>query len=180
MTDEPAKAWAEGVKRRILIVDDDRDFVEGLVEILEPRGYEIAAAYSAHGANETIKTFEARLALLDIRLGRQSGLDLISQLRAARPGMLCVMMTAYATVESAVEALQEGAYDYLRKPSSAQELLATLERCFEKLRLEDEHRAAEALKVHNRELEHTNAQLRRLVESMQRLPANSQVSELGD
>ncbi|HOZ46938.1 MAG TPA: response regulator [Candidatus Hydrogenedentes bacterium] len=128
---------------RILIVDDDHDFVDTLRDILDPYGYHLRAAHTVKKACETARAFPADVALLDVRLGRQSGLDLVRELRDIRPATLCVMMTAYAALDSAVEALQLGAYDYLRKPVSAVELVRTLERCFERIRLERGQLAAE-------------------------------------
>lgn len=130
--------------RRILLVDDDRDFVEGIIDVLESRGFVVKTAYSAGSAADRIKEFDAHIALLDMRLGTKSGIDLIGSFSEARPGILCVMMTAYASVDTAVEALQRGAYDYLRKPLDMRELLSILDRCFEKIRLEREKVIAEA------------------------------------
>jgi PAS domain S-box-containing protein len=127
----------------VLIVDDDRDFTCSLVDILETRGYHVEIAHSVQGGREKAETFDAQVALLDIRLGRNSGIDLIPHLKEARPGILCVMMTAYAAMDSAIEAIHGGAYDYLQKPLNIQHLLATLDRCFEKLQLEHEKAATE-------------------------------------
>jgi PAS domain S-box-containing protein len=134
-------------ERRILIVDDEKDFVSSLVDILESRGYRTETAYSAIGALDKIKEFTSQVALLDIRLGQVSGIDLLAKLKKVHPAIICVMMTAYAAVDTAIEALQAGAYDYLRKPFYPPDLLATIDRCFEKLRLrEDKNRAEAALK----------------------------------
>jgi DNA-binding NtrC family response regulator len=126
-----------------LIVDDDRDHVTALRNLLGLHGYEVEIARSADAAKDVARRFDAQVALLDIRLGRSSGLDLIEPLRQPRPGLAFVAMTGYADTDMAVEALRRGAYDFLRKPLHTDELLATLERCFEKLRLEREKQAAE-------------------------------------
>jgi len=181
MTHErPEHGTETDLPRRLLIVDDDRDFAGSLTDILEPRGYQIAEAYSAQGALETLKHFDADVALVDIRLDRNSGIELIARLREVRADILCVMMTAYAGVETAIEALHQGAYDYLRKPLNAHDLFATLERCFEKLRLErDKDRAEAALRSRNQELEEVNARLRKIVESAKGLAVRSQWGEIG-
>jgi DNA-binding NtrC family response regulator len=83
------------------------------------------------------------VALIDIRLDRSNGIALIAKLKKACPGILCVMMAAYAAIDTAVKALKEGANDYLRKPIDINDFLATLDRCFEKRRLEDGTIAAE-------------------------------------
>jgi diguanylate cyclase (GGDEF)-like protein/PAS domain S-box-containing protein len=84
--------------------------------------------------------------LLDIRLGNMSGIDLLERLNIRYPTIICVMITAYAATDTAVQALRHRAYDYLYKPVHPEDLLATLERCFDKRRLEDErYQAQEAL-----------------------------------
>ena len=108
-----------------------------------------------------------------------SGIDLIPVLKEAFPDILCVMMTAYAAVETAIEALQEGAYHYLRKPVSPKELLATLDRCFETVELELRKRAAEeSLRDRNSELEAINSRLKLIVESTKKLTVCTQPDEL--
>src|SRR5262249_32640619 len=80
---------------------------------------------------------------VDVRLGLESGLDLLRLLRQRAPETVAVMVTAYASIETAIEALKAGAYDYLAKPFHSADLLATLERCFERLSLTREKRRAE-------------------------------------
>ena len=165
---------------QVLIVDDEKDFVLSLEDILESRGYRVEIAHCPKTACEKLNRFDAQVALLDIRLGRADGINLIAELGKARPGIICVMMTAYAAIDTAVRALQEGAYDYLRKPLEAEDLLATLDRCFEKIRLEKEKTAAEqALRNRNRELEEINARLRQIVEATQGFPAYTRMAESG-
>ena len=130
-------------KRRVLIVDDEKDFVLSLADILESYDYIVETAHNGKGAKDKIKEFQAEVALLDLRLGRENGINLIFELKETAPKLLPVVMTAYATTDNAIEALQEGAYDYLRKPLNPMDLLATLDRCFERLRLEREKDAAE-------------------------------------
>ncbi len=129
---------------RILVVDDEEDLTFILVDTLESRGYQVEVAHSVQDGREKIETFDVQVALLDIHLGRDSGIDLISIFREARPKIICVIITAYAAMDTALEALHRGAYDYLQKPLDMRHLMATLDRCFEKLRLENEKAAAEA------------------------------------
>ena len=120
---------------RILVIDDEKDFVESLSDILTSRGYQIGVAHSAGEALAAIEEQPAQVALIDIRLGHTSGVDLINQLKEKEPALLCVMMTAYAAVDSAIESLNEGAYAYLRKPLEMRDLFATLDRCMERIQL---------------------------------------------
>ncbi|MDH3593552.1 MAG: response regulator, partial [Rhodospirillales bacterium] len=102
--------------RRVLIVDDDEDLAESLADLLLARGYRVEIAASAHQAKDISQSFDVQVALLDIRLGRDSGLDVIQILKRQKPDVICVMATGYAETDTAVEALRLGAYDYLRKP----------------------------------------------------------------
>jgi len=143
MTDHATSVLEEDVLRKILIVDDEEDFVLSLIDVLEPYGYMVEKAHNRKEATDRIRGFDAHVALLDVRLGKESGIRLIYELRKIAPNLLPVVMTAYAETDSVIEALQEGAYDYLRKPLNPHDLLATLERCFEKLRLEKEKSASD-------------------------------------
>jgi two-component system, cell cycle sensor histidine kinase and response regulator CckA len=129
--------------RRLLIVDDEKDFVLSLTDVLESYGYIVEKAHSGKSALEKAREFCPQVTLLDIRLGNESGINLINRLKEETPGLLPIVMTAYATADTAIEALQEGAYDYLRKPLNPMDLLAKLDRCFERLQLEKEKTTAE-------------------------------------
>jgi signal transduction histidine kinase len=130
---------------RILIVDDDADFALSLLDVLESRGYQVAIAHDVSGGREQAQRLDAQVALVDIRLRHDSGINLIAQLKAVNPKIVCVMMTAYAAIDNAIEAIHQGAYDYLQKPLDLRYLLVTLNRCFEKLQLEKDKAQAEML-----------------------------------
>jgi len=135
-------------ERRVLIIDDDIDFADSIASILEPRGYSLAVANNAKEAIKIIKEFDASVALIDINLEGESGINLIPKLKSERPGILCIMVTAFSEVESAIKALYKGAYEYLRKPVNGDELIAIMDISFEKLKLEqDKIRAEEVLAV---------------------------------
>ena len=132
----PAVVAELGFRRRVLIVDDDRDFADSTADLLALQGFEVLPAYETGAARRAVRTFPADVALIDVRLGTGSGIDLVRELKKTNPGVTCVMMTAFASTESAIEALHLGAYDYLRKPFHPEDLLATLNRIFERLDLE--------------------------------------------
>jgi PAS domain S-box-containing protein len=125
--------------RRVLIVDDDVDFADSLQDILEAENYLIEIANNTNDALSAAESFGPQVVLLDIRLGQTDGLDLLTMLKQKQPHLLCIIMTAYANVETAIKALQNEVYDYLRKPLYPQELTATLDRCFEKIDLEQKN-----------------------------------------
>lgn len=155
-----------GAARTVLVIDDDRDFADSLATLLRLEGYGVATAHSAGEAVSRLAEVPASVALIDIRLGSGSGVQLVGELRAVKPDVEAIMMTAYASVDSAVEALQEGTYDYLCKPFLTEDLLATLGRCFERSRLLREREAAEAaMRAWNRELETANARLNQVLDN---------------
>lgn len=132
----------------ILIVDDDRDFAKSLGNILVKEGYRIEIAYSGKAAEEVLSHFSPEVALIDIRLGKSSGVELIAKLKQLQPDLSCVMISAYASVDTARQALKQGAYDYLCKPVDADDLLATLDRCCEWVVLKRKKTVAdEALRI---------------------------------
>ena len=133
-----------GALRRILIVDDDQDFAESLADLLQPQGYEIRLADRPETALAALAWDDLAVVMLDVRLGTVSGVDLLSRLKADRPDLICVMMTAHVDTRTAITALRHGAYDYCDKSGEPSELFAVLGRCFEKRRLEQERHAAMA------------------------------------
>jgi CheY-like chemotaxis protein/DNA-binding HxlR family transcriptional regulator len=112
---------------RVLIVDDDPAFREELVGLLTDRGHRAKAVPSAPLATAALEEEEFDVMFSDIKMGRKSGMDLLALARERWPRLLVVMLTANATVESAVEALRLGALDYLRKPIKAEQVQRVLE-----------------------------------------------------
>lgn len=130
----PKSALPQEAKRprgHVLVVDDDRDFAESLAALLELEGYAVTIAFSFDAALVALAERPPDVALVDIRLGQSNGVDLVRTMRGREPELLCVMVTAYSSIETTIEALKAGAYDYLCKPFFTADLLATLERCFE-------------------------------------------------
>ncbi|HKJ04483.1 MAG TPA: sigma-54 dependent transcriptional regulator [Geopsychrobacteraceae bacterium] len=104
---------------RILIVDDEAFIRENLERILADDGYRPISTGSPEEAVQIVGDEEISLVLLDLNLGNQSGLDVLRALKEVDPEILVIIITGYGTVESAVEALKIGAYDYIKKPFKA-------------------------------------------------------------
>ncbi len=104
---------------RILIVDDEAFIRENLERILEEEGYRPNSTDNGEDAVKEVSTEEVDLVLLDLNLGTKSGLDVLRSLKEIDPDLLVIIITGYGTVESAVEALKLGAYDYIKKPFKA-------------------------------------------------------------
>lgn len=134
---EPAPAEGAGDPRlRALIVDDDRNIRGTLAVCLEGLGCEVAQAASADAAIAALAERSCDLAFVDLRLGSESGLDLLPRFLAANPSLAVVVVTAYASVGTAVEALRRGAADYLPKPFTPDQIRVVVARIEEARRVQ--------------------------------------------
>jgi len=119
------------MKQRLLLVDDDEVFLRPLHRALELAGYEVLPVQSGEEALDTLKTEDVDLVLTDKRLPGMDGVALVRQIKADHADLAVVVMTAYGTIESAVEAMRLGAEDYLVKPFEAAEMLLVIRRAIE-------------------------------------------------
>ena len=110
------------MSERILIVDDEALIRKSLRQILGQRGYDVAVAATVAEARKVFVPGEFSLALMDLRLPDGSGIDLLKEFRALQSDLLVIMMTAFGSIESAVEAMRLGAYDYVNKPFKSREI----------------------------------------------------------
>ena len=133
----------ENSLRRLLIVDDDRAFVDELAAILTADGYELATANNTREALEAVATFDVQLPFINLRIGGESGIELISVLKERQPDLLFIALADNADFEVAVETMRAGFDDILAKPVTPTELAAALEGASSKLALIHRRRAAE-------------------------------------
>jgi NtrC-family two-component system response regulator AlgB len=112
----------------VLVIDDETSLRRTLRTTLESMGHAVAEAASGEQARRCLEKQAFDVALLDLRLGREQGLDLLAALLRQAPTLAVVVMTAYASVDSAVEAMRRGAFDYLPKPFTPGELRLVLDR----------------------------------------------------
>jgi signal transduction histidine kinase/DNA-binding response OmpR family regulator len=128
-------ALSIGIRERILVIDDERRMCESLESLLSDSGYEVATFQDSRNAAEEIKTGQFDLIISDIKMPGLSGLDLLRLARMVDPQALVVLMTAFGSLESALEAINQGAYDYLLKPVEYPQLELVIKRGLEKRRL---------------------------------------------
>ncbi|MHB1931724.1 MAG: ArsR/SmtB family transcription factor [Thermoplasmata archaeon] len=116
------------VEVRLLVVDDNAVFREELGGLLEGEGHSVALAASGSKALEILATQPADVVLTDLKMPRMGGLALLTQITGAYPEILVVVITGYATIDTAVEAMRLGAFDYLPKPCRIEKVRQVLER----------------------------------------------------
>ena len=118
-------------KISILVVDDERGLCLGLQEVLRREGYAVDAANDGAAALKFAHERLYNLIIADVKMPGLDGVELLRQVKAASPDTLLILMTAYATIESAVQAMKEGAYDYLAKPLDMQRFRALVLKALE-------------------------------------------------
>jgi signal transduction histidine kinase len=146
---------------RVLIVDDEESVTITMAAILEMDGYSVATALRGADALEQIEAEEFDLVLTDLRLDDFDGMDVLAAARRRSPETVGIVLTGYASLDSAVKALREGAYDYMLKPADVEELRATVARGVERRKLGQQLRARVA------DLEAANRTISELNESLQ-------------
>jgi len=127
------------VDGRVLIVDDEQSLVDFLSVLCAGEGLTVATAYSVGEARERLAESTPDLVLCDMMMPDGNGLDLLREIREADLPSSVVLMTAYTSTKSAIEAMKLGAYDYVPKPFDVDELKAVIERALEKSRLYEEN-----------------------------------------
>jgi len=126
------------MKSRVLIIDDEKSIRDIFSLLLEDHGYEVETAESGGAGIEKARVFAPEVVLLDMNLPDMPGLDVLARLREAHPDSGIVIITAYGTIRSAVEATKLGAYAYLEKPVDNEEMLLAVSRILEVQRLRSE------------------------------------------
>ncbi len=129
--------------KTILIVDDDTALADNLEDILSDEGYQLFSAATCSDALALADEKHPHVALLDLKLPDDTGINLLSQLKKNHPDCVCTLMTAFADLDSAVSALAQGAFHYLQKPVRPVELINLLERIFEIIEIREQKRQTE-------------------------------------
>src|SRR5713226_4200314 len=143
---------------KVLVVDDEESVVVTIKAILQLDGYNVETTTSGVKARKMVRDVDYDLVLTDLRLEDGDGLEVLKAVRESHPETITIMLTGYASLESAIQALRAGAYDYLVKPSEVEELRATVARGIERRRLGQE------LRLRVVELADLNASLQRRID----------------
>jgi len=119
---------APTARRIVLVVDDDRTGRETLAEAVSEMGYEVASAAAGREALDMLRQREVDIVLTDLKMPGMDGLELLTHAKRIRPDAFVILVTAFATVDTAVEAMKKGAYDYIMKPIDLRQLRVLLDR----------------------------------------------------
>lgn len=147
---------------KILVIDDEEGIRVGCRRALEPRGYEVDTAVSYLEGLNKIQTGDYDLVLLDVMMPDGRGINLLDPISQKDPDIVSVIITGYATVELAVEAIKQGAYDFISKPFDAELLLMTVAQGLERRRLSQETKRLQAIEREAEELARAKAEMERL------------------
>ena len=114
----------------MLLVDDEEDFVETLAQRLEVRDFEVATALSGAEALERLEEREIDVVILDLQMPGVDGIQVLRQIKERKPLIEVIMLTGHATVQTAIDGMKLGAFDFLIKPTETEELLEKIARAF--------------------------------------------------
>src|ERR1041385_4576903 len=124
-------------RSKILVVDDEPSVLLTVVAILQQEGYDVDAAANGQTAIEWIRSRQYDLVMTDLKMPGVDGLQVLEEVRKTAPNTVTLMMTGYGSVDTALEALQHGAYEYLLKPTEVPDLKAAVRRSLERKRLSE-------------------------------------------
>ncbi len=124
----------------ILIVDDEKNYLVVLEALLSSEGYEIMTADNGRNALHCIRNADLDLVITDVKMPGMNGMELLAECGKTKPDLPVIMMTAYGTIEMAVEAMKQNAYDYITKPFQNEQLKLTIRKALERHRLVRENR----------------------------------------
>ncbi|HHX03842.1 MAG TPA: sigma-54-dependent Fis family transcriptional regulator [Tissierellia bacterium] len=158
----------------ILVVDDLPEYRQSMEMLLESEGHRVWLAGDISEAMSILESEDVEIVLTDLLLGKENGIQLLSRIKALKPDVEVIVLSAFATVESAVEAMKKGAYSYYIKSDDPSTLLRDVDRIIEMKRLRRENQELRSGRVF---LESKNPAFRRLMEMAERI-ASSTISVL--
>jgi len=136
------------MKVKVLLVDDEEQFVEVLAERLETRGFAVTKAFNGDEGVAKAKEAGCDVVILDVLMPGKSGIDTLREIKQMNPLIEVMMLTGHATIDTAIEGLKLGAYDYLMKPADTNDLVTKILRAYaRKSEQEERIRRAEIDKI---------------------------------
>lgn len=136
------------MKACILIVDDEKEFVEALAERLEIRDYHVTTSLSGEDAVKELKKYNFDVIILDVVMPGMDGIETLREIKKIKPLTEVIMLTGHATLEAAIEGLKLGALDFLLKPCETEDLIAKIDKAYEKkVEQDDRIRAAKVEQI---------------------------------
>jgi two-component system response regulator HydG len=167
----------------VLVVDDERSNVESLEKILVREGMRVLSAPDARRALELVRTHRVHVVLTDLMMPGTTGLELLRAIRQVAPDVEVVLMTAYGSVEAAVNAMRDGAYDFVEKPLKRASIVKSVRKAAEKQKLVAENQSLkdEIRRLAQREIVGSSPSLRRVIDvATQAAPSQATVLVLGE
>ncbi|MFO7601085.1 MAG: response regulator [Candidatus Desulfacyla sp.] len=131
----------DGVK--VLVVDDEEEFVDALAQRLEVRGFTVMTAFSGDDALTVVRDKPVDVVILDVLMPGKDGLQTLREIKQLKPLVEVIMLTGHATVETGIEGMKLGAYDYLMKPTDTEDLVAKINKAYGR-KAEHEERISQA------------------------------------
>ena len=128
---------------KVLLVDDEEDFVDALAQRLEVRDFDVTTALNGTDALERTEDTEIDLVILDVQMPGVDGLEVLRQIKQRKPLIEVIMLTGHATVQTAIDGMKLGAFDFLVKPTETEELVEKINRAFSR-KAEHDQRIREA------------------------------------
>jgi two-component system, OmpR family, response regulator CpxR len=123
---------------KVLLVDDEEQFVEVLGQRLETRGFAVTSAFNGDDALAFIQDKEVDVVVLDVQMPGRDGVDTLREIKRIKPIVEVLMLTGHGTVETAIEGMKLGAYDYLMKPTDTNELVEKISKAHARKREQEE------------------------------------------
>jgi DNA-binding NtrC family response regulator len=120
------------MKIRVLVVDDEEQFVETLAERLVIRNYDVTISLSGEDALEKVRGYNFDVVVLDVLMPGIDGIEALREIKNIKPLTEVIMLTGHATVETAIEGMKLGAYDYLMKPCETQDLVMKIDKAHQR------------------------------------------------
>jgi two-component system, OmpR family, response regulator CpxR len=129
---------------KVLLVDDEEQFVDVLAQRLQTRGFQVSTAFNGDDAIAFVEGQDVDVVILDVQMPGRNGIETLQEIRRMRPITEVIMLTGHGTVETAIQGMRLGAYDYLMKPTDTGELVEKITKAREKKKeQEDRIRQAE-------------------------------------